>query len=314
MTRPARSGRASGAACAAVLVAVGGWSAPSRAGGAQAVPDPPVDSIRAVVELREQDYDVASADYRYAYASHSQLEDEWDRLNDDLDIARESLTNTERSQRLAQLQELSVQVERAQARAESRKEIFLDAGAALVSALEQHLDALSRLLRDAPTPERAQELGDLYRDRSNRVGQVEDEMATVGGRIPLVLDPLPQFAIDPGDTPRQIMQMARFLDGEADQHERLMADLASEIERLQKRLDRDRATADFFADPNRLADIRLPVTTGSSGAGVGERQQGDETLAERIENLAAFLAVVEVRKEQLRQKAGQFRERAGGTA
>ncbi len=314
MTPPARSGKTSGAACAAVLVAVGAWAPPADAGGVQPLGGPSMDSIRAVVELREQDYDVASDEYRAAFSRHHQLEGEWDRLNNDLDIARESLTDAEKSERLAGLQELSVQVERAEGRAESQKEMLLDAAATLVSALDSQLDILSRMLRAATDPARARELGELYRDRSNRVEEVEDEMAAVGERIPLVLDPLPDIAIGPRDTPRQIIQKARFLDDEADQHERLKTDLDSEIERLQKRLERDQATSDFLTDPNRVGDTRLPVTSGSSGTGGEDLPWGDETLEDRIRNLTAFRSSVEVRRDQLRRKAEQFREQARGAA
>lgn len=311
MTPAGRLAAAPRTASGALAVAVASWlAAPAEPAGAQ------MDSIRAVVELREQDYEVARNDYIAAYSSRSQLERQWNRLNNDLDIARDTLTRTETSEKLAQLQELSVQVERADGWAESRKDLFMDAGAALVVALEAQLDLLSGLIRTVPDTARARELGDLYRDRSNRVGQVEGEMDDVGERIPRALDPLPEIAVSPRDTPRQIMQKARRLDDEAEQHERLMGDLDAEIERLGKRLERDRATSDFFADPNRVGDMRLPVASGSSGdeAGGGELPWGEKTLEEKIEELVEFRQSVEAQRDQLRQKAAEFRAQAGGSA
>lgn len=311
MTPLGRFATASRTASGGLVLAVASWlAAPPDAAVAQ------MDSVRAAVELREQDYEVARSGYIAAYSSRSQLEREWNRLNNDLDVARDTLTRTETSQRLAELQELSVQVERADGWAEGRKDIFLDAGTALVAALEAHLDLLSGLIRTAPDTARARELGDLYRDRSNRVDQIEGEMDDVGARIPRALDPLPEIAVSPRDTPSQIVQKARRLDDEAEQHERLMADLDAEIERLGKRLARDRATSDFFADPNRVGDMRLPVASGSSGAetGGGELPWGEKTLEEKIEELVAFRASVEAQRDQLRQKAEQFRAQAGGAA
>ncbi len=305
MTPVSRSGKAPGAAWVAVLAAIGiGTGAP---GGARAQ----MDSIRAEVEQREIDYQVAKDDYRAAYSRRSQLEREWSQLNNDFDIARESQSDTEKSEMLARLQELSVQVERADGRAESTKDIFVEAGTALVSALESHLEMLASLIAAAPDTARSRELGDLYRDRSSRVGEVETE---VGERIELVLDPLPDIVVGPRDTPRQIRSKARFLDDKAEQQERVIADLDAEIERLANRLQRDRVTSDFFTDPNRVGDTRLPVTSGTSGADAvgGATPWSGESLQEKIDLLVEFRGKVEERRDQLLQKAEQFRALAGG--
>lgn len=304
MTPISRSGNVSGAAWAATVAAIGIGLVVPMGAGAQ------MDSIRAEVEQRELDYQVAKDDYRAAYSRRGQLEREWSQLNNELDIARESQSNAEKSEMLAQLQELSGQVERADGWAESRKDVFVAAGTALVSALEGQLEMLAAQIAADPDTARGRELGDLYRDRSNRVREVETE---VGERIELVLDPLPDIVVGPRDTPRQILSKARFLDDKAEQLERVIEDVDAEVDKLRRRLQRDRVTSDFFADPNRVGDTRLPVTSGTSGAdAIGSiGPWSGEGLQEKIDALAAFRGAVESRREQLRQKAEQFRVLAG---
>lgn len=307
MTPASRSGNGPGAARAAAVAALAIGLAASGAAGAQ------MDSIRAEVERRELDYQVARDDYQAAHSRRSQLEREWSQLNNEFDIARDSIGNAEKSAMLAQLQELSVQVERADGWAESRKDVFAAAGTALVGALEGQLEILAAQIAVAPDTARARDLGDLYRDRSNRVDDVERE---VGERVDLVLDPLPDIVVGPRDTRRQIMFKARFLDDKANQQERVLADADAEIEKLRKRLQRDRVTADFFADPNRVGDTRLPVTSGASGGDAvgGGAPWSGESLQEKIDELVAFRDAVEERRDQLRQKAEQFRVLAGSGA
>lgn len=274
-------------------------------------------SIGQVVADRELEYQAALSEYTASYDAWEVLQRRWNQLLEDQAAARRRGEDDRGI--LAEAQELSGRMSQAENRLEDLRVAWRDAGQALVSALDAHLELLTTQAQTARGAQQS-DIAVLYRDRDNRLKAVEREMGPIRD---LQLRPLPEVTIDPRDGPREILFKAQLLNRKVAQHETWISDLNEEIEDLQRRQRRSRTIEDFMAGVERWDDTQVPVTAETPRSQIPDEvsMEGDSTavvapksLEERILELQTFLSAVEIRRDQLKEKADLFLQRASGVS
>ena len=275
-------------------------------------------TIVQLVQDRELEYQAALSEYTAAYDAWEVLQRRWDQLMRDQSEARNQGDDDLWESIVADAQELSGQMNQAETRLQDLRDEWRASGTALVSALDAHLDLLTVQAQTAQSDDQP-DLATLYRDRDNRLRTVEREL---GPTRALELRPLPEITIGPRDSPRDILFKAQLLTRKVEQHETLISDVNGEIEDLQRRQRRSRVFGDFLAGVERYDDIQVPVTSETTRSQLPEEelaaaadsvQTVPRSIEDRIQDLLTFRGALELRRDQLREKADSFLERAGGT-
>lgn len=276
--------------------------------GAQAtVPSPDQN-----VDDRRFDYRAASDRHDAARSDARRLQHAWDQLLEQYTAARQGGDEALVDELLAQFQERSGEKDSAETEWRTSREQWVAAGDALISALDARLTLLwSEIELSVGSAEDAL---DLYAKLEGELETVEEEIESA--REPLALEPMPEIEIRRTDTPREIRYKATVIENTVARYELLLKDLDRDIETLTKRLERDQRKRDILAARERFNDIVVPTGTQRGDApgatGVTDPKLALEPIEVRIEKKKALRKEVADRMEETRQKAEEFRQRAGG--
>lgn len=285
-------------------------AAPAALGAQAAVSSPDQN-----VEDKWIEYRAAKEKHEAALSEAQRLQHEWDRLLVRYTAARQGGDEALVSEFLAEFQERSGEKDSAETVWRTRREEWVAAGDALISAL----DARLTLLVDEMEGSVGSAEGALI-----LYGNLEDDLELVEGEIeaarePLELEPMPEIEIGPDDTPREIRYKATVIENTVARYDLLLQDLDREIESLTKRREREQKKRDILAARERFSHVETPSGTERRSApgstGVTDSTAINlalEPIEARIEKKKALRKAVADRMEETRRKAEEFRKRAGG--
>lgn len=268
------------------------------------------ENALAVVENWNQVYDAAYHNHEGKLGDFQILDDEWVRLNDELEQVRQ--TNPRRIRLLlAEIQQLSEERTVVFNEVRAAERAWRDAGSALVSALDGYLDLLSLQIRSPPVGDSVNDLVDEFNRWSQRLEEVETQL---GPRLPLELRPMPDVRALDADTPVQLRNKARQLEEHARRVGNLLDYVEEEIDALTRRLERERSSADLRARRERFEVNLVPVGTTLEDPTVAVTDSTgvdlELTPAQRLERLETFRDEVEARRDQLLEQARELRDEA----
>ena len=261
------------------------------------------------VEDKEAAYDLAKKKYGVAGAEAERLRNGWNQLLAQHTAASLADDENRVRQLLADFEERSGEKNRAEnAWRTSRKE-WIEAGEALISAIDAHLEML--WLGIELSVGSSEDADNQYTEYADRLDKVEREIEEA--REPLELGPMPEVTIGEDDTPREILYKASVIDNRVKYYERLLDDLKRELAALIQRQRREQKRRDILGGRERFSEVSAPIgdqRRNPGAAGVTGRIL--EPLEVRIEKREALRDEVENRMKELKQKADLFRQRAGG--
>lgn len=285
----------------AVLVAVGLGGVPNGALDGQA--------SAAVVQLRLE-YREALSTLEAAVAAFEVVESRFNQAIDELTAAKDSGDEDRLDRAYAAAQAAAPPIRVREARVREKNEETEEARSRLGDALEVELDRLYAGEGTVPIEVLA-DLRVTIVDRENELDELRGSF--VGFDVQPAI--LVQLRIDPTDGPNEIRNKADLLERWAARHTTDIFEIDGRLEELLKRQRLQRARNTALAGVNLFDDSRVPVgppgQAGSQtrpGGGVGST----DTTEEQIRGLEQVRErLVEVR-DQIVERAGQFRIQAGG--
>lgn len=288
-----------------VAAALGVPLAPVRA-GAQEVGRSPLE----LVEYWDGVYNAAYLDYQAALARFENLDNNWDRLNDEYLQQHES--NPARAERvLGEIQLLSHERTRVEGQVRSTLGEWQDVGDSFIEALDNYLEILNNAIRGTPVGDSAQESIALYNTWRARLEEIESQL---GGSRTLELEPMPEVVARDDDTAEDLEGKATLVENRALRASAGVAVLETKIAALRRRLERDRSTADMADRISRFGEMTIPLTPTTEGGGVtvGDSAAVDltQTPEQRIELLETFRDETIAFVEQLLERATELRAEA----
>ena len=302
-----RSRRPGGLACGLLALLA---AAPCLAGGVRL----------AAQEVTRADVDSTNAAYLTAYGAHQEarrlweeLAGRWESLIDQQDQARERGDESALNRLLADIQDLVVEREDAQAEARQAESLWYEAGIALVQRIGAYQRHLSDQLLQASQGSQDDLLREFDEMRELR-NQVDGQM---GPREPLTLPEMPIIQALAEDTPVDLRRKAASFEDFAGRLERLLLELDDELERLRNDLQTENQMRAYGRDPFGLRIV--PVGTGGTGAGGGgadttEVELARPTLSQQLEILEQLRENVIQTRDQALAQARELRSRTGGAS
>ncbi len=285
----------------AVLVAVGLGGVPNGALDGQAA--------AAVVQLRLE-YREALSTLEAAVAAFEVVESRFNQAIDELTAAKDSGDEDRLDRAYAAAQAAAPPIRVREARVREKNEETEEARSRLGDALEVELDRLYAGEGTVPI--------EVLADLRVTIVDMENELDEMRGSfVGFDVQPaiLVQLRIDPTDGPTDIRNKADLLERRAARYTRDISEIDGRLEQLLKRQRLQRARNTALAGVRLFDDSRVPVgppgQAGSQtppGGGVGST----DTTEEQIRGLEQVRErLVEVR-DQIVERAGQFRIQAGG--
>ncbi len=283
----------------AVLVAVGLGGVPNGALDGQ--------GSAAVVQLRLE-YREALSTLEAAVAAFEVVESRFNQAIDELTAAKDSGDEDQLDQAYAAAQAAAPPIRVAEARVREKNEETEEARSRLGDALEVELDRLYAGEGTVPI--------EVLADLRVTIVDMENELDEMRGSfVGFDVQPaiLVQLRIDPTDGPTDIRNKADLLERRAARYTRDISEIDGRLEQLLKRQRLQRARNTALAGVRLFDDSRVPVgpATGSQTP-PGSVVAAAETVEEQIRGLEQVRErFVEVR-DQIVERAGQFRVQAGG--
>jgi len=272
------------------------------------------------IQELELQYSSKVSQHQSAFRAWEALEIRWGRALDSLTAAEDS-GNADRSNRaFTEFQQVAREITFQKRRVDEIAGELRTARADLLAALGQRLEELIQEVESAVDPQERREVAAILEDRNNRYLELraEEDPETT-------LEPIPEIIIDPRDTPEIINRKAQSLENRGNRYEAQAAEVSRRLEELRQDQRRVRQVRDFVAGVERYDDTRLPVVSsgtltvtppdpgqlppGADSLGVETRPL---TLEERILALETLQQELELRLQQIRDKAERFRRLARG--
>ena len=267
-----------------------------------------------VVEDNRLRYGAAREQHQADSSRMEQVRHVWKQLLEQLEAARQSGDADRGDSLRAELQERSSDKTLAENTLVKSREAWIDAGDALISALDAYLQTVFSQI-EQPVGSTEDVLAEYNKTKS--------ELETVEGELPqepLELGPMPEIRIRPGDGPSAIRQKISLLRHWAKAYEGLLLELDSKIDALTERLRLQQGFRDFLGGRDRFGDTSTPtgVDRGSaSDAGVSDTTAVKlqlEPIEVRIAKLESFREEVRSELDEIKAKVEDFIRRQGGTA
>ncbi|GMR13084.1 MAG: hypothetical protein BMS9Abin29_1283 [Gemmatimonadota bacterium] len=285
----------------AALVAVGLGGVPPGALRAQSLP--------TVAQLRLE-YQEAASTLEAAVAAFEVVESRFNQAIDELTVAKESGDEGRLDRAYASAQAAAPAIRVAEARVREKNEEAEEARARLGEGLEAELDRLYSAEDTVPI-EGLADLRITIVDMENELDEVR------GSFVGFAVQPaiLVQLRIDPTDGPNDILNKADLLERRAARHTANLSEIDGRLEELRKRQRLQRARNTALAGVRRFDDSRVPV--GPPGQGSSQTPPGGvvepaETIEEQIRGLEQVRERLVELRDEIIERAGQFRVRAGG--
>lgn len=266
----------------------------------------------------ESEYLSARREYEGAFLALEALERRYNQALEAFDAAKAAEDRDEANQAFATVLQLGAEVGSQERRVQEKADELEAARARLLEALGLRLETLIQQRDSTVDPEEQLQLAVILEDYNNRLLELRAEEPPE-----TALEPMQDVAINPSDTPRDILRKAATLDFRADQHEARLAEVERRLANLREDQRRARTVSDFVAGLERYDDTRLPVVSPASrvdpepaelppGADTLNVSEGPLTLEERIQRLELLVEDLAGRMEEIRAKAQRFRDHAGG--
>ena len=280
-------------------------TAPVGAGGQVAA----VSSLENVA-LKEAAYGVAKSHYDMATGEADRLRNEWNRLLAAHAAASRAGDQDRVNELLAEFEQRSGPKNRAENAWRTAQEEWIASGKAFISAIDGYLEILWNSMEVSVGATDDDILYNTeFEEWEDRLEQVEEELPVE----PLELEPMPEVAIREADTPREIEFKARLIENRVAFYENLLDELDRDIASLTKRLRREQSRRDSRRARDRFNDGTAPIGDQRLIRTDAAAATSRETIEARIEAKRALREEVEKRMEQLKRKAEDFRQQAGGT-
>ena len=284
----------------AVLVVVGLSGVPTGVLHGQASP--------MVVQLRLE-YREALSTLEAAVAAFEVVDSRFNQALDELTVAKESGDENRLDRAYAAAQAAAPPIRVAMARVRERNEAAEEARARLGEGLEDELDRLYAGEDTVPI--------EVLADLRITIVDMENELDEVrGSLVGFSVQPAirAQLTIDPTDGPSDILNKADLLERRAARLTTNISEIDDRLEELRKRQRLQRARNTALAGVRLFDDSRVPVgPPGQAGAqtppgGVGAPAQ---TIEEQIRGLEQFREPLVTLRDQILDRADQFRVLAG---
>jgi len=257
---------------------------------------------------RQKEYEEATKASEAAELKVERLRHEWNQLLERHARAVQDGDRVRGGRLLAELQERSGPKNLAENEWRKHQEEWIAAGKALRGAIDANLQVLwEQIERSVGSLD--DDALNQYREWAERLDRLEEELP----REPLELEPMPEVRIRRGDTPREIEYKARVIENRIDNYEELLEELDMDIEALERRLRREQSRRDFLGGRERFGDLSVPSGYHRSDPETRAVEGDPKPIEVRIGEKQAFKEEVENRMRELKQKAADFRKRAGGT-
>lgn len=267
---------------------------------------------RAAVDSMHLDYLEAYRVYQETRLAWDEVTARWENLFDQLRRAEERGDEAAKSRLRPEIQ--GTAEERQGARNEFRKAEadWYDAGRALIQIVGSYRLVLSNRLLAAD-----EETQDVLLDEYNEMNALRDEVGDqMGPQEPLTLPEMPNLEALPEDTPAEQRRKLASLEDHVEMLDRLLADLDTEIERLEVDLQSENIMRAWERD----AAGRRNLPTGVGGAGAGgtgadttEVDLDEPTLAQQIETLKQLENAVGDARDRFQELAEELRRLVGGS-
>lgn len=310
---PARVGRW----FAVTLAAVAALAGTAASAGVQ---------VEAVVARRELEYLEAKTAYDAAVAALQAAQARAEGASLEFEEARRAGDDGRLQRALAEAQARWTQVATQDRRVADTRERLRRARLALRDALEQSLDRLAEQARTAASAEERGALLALWRDRDNRLREVEAELTLPSAEVTRFVA-MPEITFDPRDGPVELRAKAALLFRRAAQMDSIIVWIEGEIAKLEKRERRDRALRNFMSSIERFDEGAVPL--GRPAQDAAQRADRDAaspaggapgdtaaavalSLPEQIAQLRALKSRLEQLRESARARGELFRRRAEG--
>ena len=292
-------------ACLLLAAVMAATLAPGRA-RAQEVGRSPLE----LVEYWDGVYEAAYHGYLFAAAEFQNLDDNWNRLNDEYLQQHES--NPARAERiLGEILSLSPERTMAEGRVRIALGEWQEVGDSFISALDDYLEILNNTIRGTPLGDSLDESISLYNTWHERLEEVESQLAP---SLSLVLEPMPEVVARDDDTAEDLERKATLLENRALRDSAVVVELEDRIATLRRRLERDRSTADLSARIRRFGEMTVPVEATTEGVGVNVADSAavdlTQTPEQRIELMEAYRDEMISFVEQLLERATELRAEA----
>lgn len=272
---------------ALVVVCLGGWLAPAPAPG---------QSFEDEVVQEELEYRAARQSYEAALEQLRAEYNAFNRILDEVRVARISGDDGAREEALARAYGRSQEMQRLEVRVQELREALDSERGELLSALDRRLDDVQARLGEGPTT--LQERRDLEAQLAGLASQYL-ELEEEGSNVLTPRNVLyPTIVYDPRDTPSDILFKIDFAEGKLSQAEAQAEELDGQLQRLENLLRAQRSRRDFIGQLNRFGDTQVPVGQP------GERsERGEAAVAD-----TAGVALEELPLEQQLSTLRTFRE------
>jgi len=261
------------------------------------------------VELKKAAYGEAKSKYDGAAHEADRLRNEWNRLLAAHEAASRTGDQDRVNELLADFEQRSGPKNRAENAWRTAQEEWIAAGKALISAIDGYLEIQWKSMEQSVGAADDEILYTDFEEWEERLREVEEELP----EEPLELEPMPEVRIREADTPREIEFKARLIENRVAFYENLLDELDRDIASLTKRLRREQSRRDSRRARDRFHEGTAPIGDQRLIRTDAAAATGRETIEDRIEAKKALREEVEKRMEELKQKAEDFRQQAGGT-
>lgn len=264
----------------------------------------------AVVAQLRLEYREALSTLEAAVAAFEVVESRFNQAIDELTVAKESGDDDRLDRAYAAAQADAPPIRVAEARVREKSGEAEEARARLGDGLEDELDRLYAV-EDTVVIEVLADLRITIVDMENELDEVRGPL--VGFAVQPAI--LVQLRIDPTDGPNDIRNKADLLERRAARHTRDISEIDGRLEQLLKRQRLQRARNTALAGVRLFDDSRVPVgPPGQTGAQTppGGLVASADTIEEQIRGLEQFRERLVELRDQIVERAGQFRIQAGG--
>ncbi len=266
-------------------------------------------SLEALVAQRRRELARARLEYETAVAAFNVVDGQWQAALDEVSRARRSGDDNALERAWALAQDRAGPFSAQEQRVELARDSLTSIRGGLMQAIEARLEELLDEMDASPSSDQRLRLNALFNDLRNEL-QALDEESQGGLRLQPVV--LPEITFDPRDGPEERSTKAQLLERQATFVQTLIDEADDRIRTLNNRLRIRRQSSDLLASVDRFDDTRVPVVAGGpprTGVAADSTAAGGRplTLEEQIQQLEAYRAQLEDRRQSLLVRAGLFR-------
>ena len=264
--------------------------------------------VESVLQERELEYRSSRSAFEAALQAQAAQERRFYRTLAEIEDARAAGDEDRQAAAFARAQTQALELQVLRRRVDETAARMAEAGRALLTALDDRLEALVDEVEAAPTRAEREDLVAVARNLRARYREVEETLEPDRG-TDVILAAVPEIALDPRDGPVELRWKVELLEKRIAEAGARLEELAAQIEELERRRRRNRSLSDLEASIERFDDDRMPVSNPGARRGESGEEAAPLTLEERIERLQVLREEIETRRSRFQDRLGVFRER-----